>query len=278
MALWLARAQGLRVTGAALAASLPAGTQDMRRVLAAAGLRAGRGPNRLRDLRETDLPALALGRDGAATILVARRGAAWEVREGPDLTVAHLDRAALRARRFRQIVLVRPDVDLAATRIAPEIGAPPGRHWFLGPLRAEGGAWGQLALAAFLVNLMGLALPLFVMNVYDRVIPTLAFATLWALALGVALALILEFGLRLLRARILEGVTRSVDLTVSSRLFAQALAMRLGARQGGAAVLATHIREFESVRDVFTSGTFVAAVDLLFIGLFLALMWWIVGP
>ncbi|MEM7321317.1 MAG: ATP-binding cassette domain-containing protein, partial [Pseudomonadota bacterium] len=114
--------------------------------------------------------------------------------------------------------------------------------------------------------------------VYDKVIPNLAFVTLWTLALGVALALGLDLLLRLLRNGLLDRIGSHVDLAVGSNLFAHAMNVRLLNRPGGAAGIAATIRDFENVREFFASATFVAIIDFLFIGIFVTVLYWLVGP
>jgi ATP-binding cassette subfamily C protein LapB len=150
-------------------------------------------------------------------------------------------------------------------------------HWLWSVVMRLWPTWMYVILAALVINLLGLALPLFVMNVYDRVIPNNSVATLWALAAGVVIALGADFVLRMLRAGVIENSGRRVDMRVSSVLFEQALDASMASRATRAGEFANHIREFESVRDFFTSSSIVSAIDLLFIGVFLGLLYVIVG-
>lgn len=151
-------------------------------------------------------------------------------------------------------------------------------HWFWSSARRFWPSWIQILLAAMAINLLGLALPLFVMNVYDRVIPNMAIPTLWALASGVVIALLIDFLLKQLRAMVLDQTGRRVDMKVASTLFEHAMDLKMSSRRGPAGFVANQIREFETVRDFFTSSSFVAVTDLLFIGLFVFVLWMIVGP
>ncbi|NJN05338.1 MAG: type I secretion system permease/ATPase, partial [Rhodobacteraceae bacterium] len=178
------------------------------------------------------------------------------------------------------MLLVTGAEDKATTMLSPEAvrKVPRRGHWFWGPVRANWANWAQVLVAAFLLNLLTLALPLFVMNVYDKVIPNLAYVTLWTLAIGVGIALALDLILRTLRANMLESIGRRVDLKVAASLFEQAMQARLLSRPGGAAGIASTIRDFEVVREFFASASFVAVIDLAFIGIFVAVLFFIVGP
>ena len=151
-------------------------------------------------------------------------------------------------------------------------------HWLWATVRRFWGAWAQVVVVAFLVNLLGLALPLFIMNVYDRVIPYQAIPTLWALSIGVVLALVFDFILRMLRATVIDNAGRRIDMKVSSDVFSHVLDTKMAQRRSSAGEIAGSVREFESVRDFFTSASLTSAIDLLFIGVFLAVLWVIVGP
>lgn len=151
-------------------------------------------------------------------------------------------------------------------------------HWLWSVAARFWSNWLYVIFAALFINLLGLALPLFVMNVYDRVIPNNSISTLWALAIGVAIALCFDFLLRMIRAVVIDNSGRRVDMRVSASLFSQALDARMSERTMRSGELASHIREFESVRDFFTSSAVSSVIDLLFIGIFLAVLWIIVGP
>jgi ATP-binding cassette subfamily C protein LapB len=178
------------------------------------------------------------------------------------------------------LVLVAPATDGTERRSAPDAAdlARDRSHWFWGPVRENWPAWTQVIVAAFGINLLALAVPLFVMNVYDRVIPNAAVVTLWTLAIGVGIALLLDLALRTLRTSVLESISRRIDLKAGSRIFDQALAARMTARTGGAAGMANTIRDFEQVRDFFGSASFVAVIDLAFVGVFVAVLFYVVGP
>lgn len=152
------------------------------------------------------------------------------------------------------------------------------QHWFWSAASRFGVSYTQVIVAGFLVNLLALAAPLFVMNVYDRVIPNLTIPTLWALAAGIGIAIVFDFLLKLVRARVVDETGRRIDMTVSGRMFDRLLEVRSDARPNATGVLASHIRDFDNVRDVLTSSTVVALTDALFIFIFLAALYWIVGP
>lgn len=151
-------------------------------------------------------------------------------------------------------------------------------HWLWSSVGRFKGAWAQVAIAALFVNILGLALPLFVMNVYDRVIPYNAIPTLWALAAGVVLALVFDFFIRMLRSLIIDRSGRRIDMKVSSDIFRHALDAKMAERPKRAGDIATQIKEFETVRDFFTSASLTSIIDLVFVGLFLFVLWILVGP
>lgn len=162
--------------------------------------------------------------------------------------------------------------------VSGEVGQDVARgHWLWSVVARFWPSWIHVILAAFFINLLGLALPLFVMNVYDRVIPNNSIPTLWALAAGVVIALCFDFLLRMIRAVVIDHSGRRIDMKVSADLFRQALDARMSQRTMRSGELASHVREFENVRDFFTSSSITAAIDLLFIGVFLGFLWLIVG-
>ena len=149
--------------------------------------------------------------------------------------------------------------------------------WLLDPIRANRGLYGQVVLAAVLVNLFSLATSLFSMTVYNKIVPNNATDSLIALSLGVAIVLVFDFILRTLRGYFIDIAGQRIDRTVGASLFARMLSMRMGSRTGSNGAFAGLLREFEALRDFFASATLAAIVDVPFIILFLVVVWAIGG-
>jgi ATP-binding cassette subfamily C protein LapB len=146
------------------------------------------------------------------------------------------------------------------------------RHWFWSEVWKVRREFWPVLLAALVVNMLAFAMPLFTMNVYDRVIPNKASATLWVLALGVMLALGFDFTLRIARARLIDEVGRKLDARLSQKLFEKVMNLPMAERQGSTGAMAKRVSEYEMVRDFFASTTVVLAVDVTFLFLFLGLI------
>ena len=156
-------------------------------------------------------------------------------------------------------------------------------HWFWSEVWKVRKDFWPVLLAALIVNMLALAVPLFTMNVYDRVIPNEAVSTLWVLAAGVALALTFDFVLRIARAQLIDEIGRKLDAKLAQKLFEKVMNLPLAERQGSTGAFARRVSEYELVRDFFASTTVVLVVDVLFLFLFLILItvlagWLVVVP
>ncbi|MBD2841207.1 type I secretion system permease/ATPase [Erythrobacter rubeus] len=145
-------------------------------------------------------------------------------------------------------------------------------HWFWSELRKERRSFWPVILASLVINLLAVALPLFTMNVYDRVIPNRATETLWVLGVGVLLVFALEFALRRGRTAVLDQISRRLDLKLSQKIFGRLLATPLQERQGHTGALAARVSEYAIVRDFFASTTVVLVIDLLFLFVFVGVI------
>lgn len=153
-----------------------------------------------------------------------------------------------------------------------------GRDWFWSALRANKSIYLEVMIGAVIINIFALISPLFVMNVYDRVVPNNAVDTLWVLAVGVTIAYFFDFMLKNLRAMFLDVAGRRADVRLSGDIFEQVLGMKMSQRPGSAGVLTSTMREFETVRDFFTSATMVTLIDLPFSLMFVFVMYLLGGP
>jgi ATP-binding cassette, subfamily C, bacterial LapB len=152
------------------------------------------------------------------------------------------------------------------------------KEWFWSALWENKSIYAEVILAAVLINVFAILSSLFVMNVYDRVIPNNAYETLWVLSVGVLTVYVFDFILKNLRAHFLDHAGKKADIKISARLFQQMLGMTMEARPASAGVMASHMREFESLRDFFTSATMTALIDLPFVLLFIVLIAIVGGP
>jgi len=152
------------------------------------------------------------------------------------------------------------------------------RDWFWGSLKQHSKIYKEVCVAAIMINLFALATPLFTMNVYDRVIPNNAFDTLWVLSAGVFAVFVFDFILKNLRAHFLDYAGRKADIKMSASLFEQIMGMTMAARPASAGVLASNVKEFEGLRDFFTSATLIALIDLPFALLFVFIIFVVAGP
>ena len=152
------------------------------------------------------------------------------------------------------------------------------KPWFWGTIWNFLPIYKHVFLASIVINLLIIATPIFVMNVYDRVVPNNAIETLWVLALGVFLVYLFDFLLRNLRSYFLDVAGRNADVIIASRLMRQVMAMRFDHKPDSTGSLANNLREFESLREFFSSTTFQTVIDFPFLIIFVMIIWYIGGP
>ncbi len=152
------------------------------------------------------------------------------------------------------------------------------KDWFWGTLLKFWRIYIHVMIASFVVNFFALAGPLFVMNVYDRVVPNNAIETLWVLAVGVGSVYLFEFVLKNLRSYFVDIAGRNADVIMGSRLLEHVMGMRLDELPPSIGSTANNMKDFEQLRDFFSSGTVTILVDIPFMFLFLGVIWLIAGP
>ncbi|MCG9536304.1 type I secretion system permease/ATPase [Providencia huaxiensis] len=130
----------------------------------------------------------------------------------------------------------------------------------------------QVIVASFVINVLALISSLYVMNVYDRVIPNQAYETLWVLSIGVLLAICFEFLAKMLRGYLLDIAGKKADIIISAMLFHRVMGIRLDKKPSSSGSYANNLRDFESIREFMTSASLIALVDLPFILLFIGVI------
>jgi ATP-binding cassette, subfamily C, bacterial LapB len=282
--LYLAAFHGRALSREALLAGLPITDGRLSvQLFERAGLRAGLEvepvKRSLADIPALVLPTVLIMRDGTTRILSKVDEAekkATVVSPGAPAEPETLSFAALSADYLGYAFLVRPAASADAR--AQAAGDLPKSHWFWSVVRRFWANYSHVAIAAFIVNILALASPLFIMNVYDRVIPNGAMASLIALAIGLVIALVFDFVLRIVRSRIIDMTGKKIDVVLASNIFEHVQSVKMAQRPTSVGILANQLRDFDSVRDFFTSGTVVSATDLIFAVIFIGVLFVIGGP
>jgi len=186
----------------------------------------------------------------------------------------------LRANYAGRVIYARPEqqFDARTTGIAKvERG-----HWFWSAIAEHRELYRDVLLTAFIINIFALASPLFVMNVYDRVVPNHATDTLWVLSLGIVLMISADFGLRMMRAWFVDLAASRTDVTLSATIMERVLGMKLSERPVSVGSFASSLQSFEAIRSFISSATVLAFIDLPFVLLFtvviLLISWPLVFP
>ncbi|EKE69941.1 ABC transporter [Gallaecimonas xiamenensis 3-C-1] len=154
---------------------------------------------------------------------------------------------------------------------------PQEQHLFWRSLWQRRGLYSDALVASLLINFFALVVPLFIMNVYDRVVPNLAFDSLWVLAAGALIAFVFDTTLRLVRTRLLDLAGRQAEQQLSQVLMERCLGTPLVKRAGSLGMAMRRFQDFDYLRDFISSSTIALAVDLPFALLFLLVVWVISG-
>lgn len=282
--LWLARAHGLVTTRDAAIAGLPLENGRLTPSLfARAARRAGLGSNVVRQsaqrLNPALLPAILLLHDEQTCILLGWGDDGGHARVVfPDLgeALVELSGPELESRYSGVAIYARPLLRFDAR--APEVRPARRTHWFWGVIAENSALYRDVLLAACMINLFAVAMPLFVMNVYDRVVPNNATETLWVLSAGVMIVLAGEAVLRTMRGYFVDLAGSRVDVKLSAYIMERVLGLRMEERPASAGSFAANLRAFESVRDFISSATVVAFIDVPFAVLFLVVIGWVAWP
>ena len=281
----LARLHTHPISADALQAGLPlAGNRITPQLFVRAAERAGMAARvierRLDRIPRLVLPAVLVldkGRDACILASIENDGS-YEiiVPAGEEGLRSRISAAELEKSYSGVAILVHPARHLDDR--AGDVDAVLRHSWFWGTLYQHRKDYAQVLLASVMINFFVLVSPLFVMNVYDRVVPNNAIETLWVLAAGALTVFGFDFLFRMLRAYFVDGVGKKVDVVVSNRIFEHIIGIQLAVRPQSAGSFANNVREFETLRDFFTSATLMTVVDLPFSILFLVVISWLAGP
>ena len=278
---YLAARHGRALSREALVAGLPItdGRLNIKlfpRAAERAGLEAEAVKRDLKDIPALVLPAVLVMKDGTTRILVEIDRTTKKARVINPSKAGADSACGTEPEYSGYAFLVRPVAEADPRAVAA--GDLPRAHWFWSVVRRFWANYSHVAVAALVVNILALAAPLFIMNVYDRVIPNGAIPSLIALAFGLSIAILFDFILRIVRSRIIDMTGKQVDVVLAANIFEHVMSLKMAQRPQSVGILANQLRDFDSVREFFTSGTVVTITDLFFAVVFLAVLYLIVGP
>lgn len=241
-----------------------------------AGLSAGLVLRPLERISNLVLPAVLLLKDDQACIFIRRDGDRCtvllpETQDG--IKTVSLEELAQDHTGLAFFVQEQHHFD----NRSDEIKAPKTIHWFWDVIFKSWPIYTEVLLASLLINVFAIITPLFVMNVYDRVVPNHALETLWVLAIGVSIVYIFEFIMKALRGYFIDTASKRAEIILSATLFERILGIKMESRPPSIGVFANNFNEFESFREFLTSATLTALIDLPFAVLFLAVIWYLAG-
>ncbi|MDP3978957.1 MAG: type I secretion system permease/ATPase [Pseudomonas sp.] len=264
----LCKLHGCTVSRGSLSAGLPMPEQRLSanllpRAAARAGLQGRLLRRELAAISALNLPVLLLLKNGRSAVL--RK---WLDSDQALILPCEADGGEQRVTREQlaegysgQAFFARPRHELedAHTPLLPRIDA-----WFRDTLKLSRWLYTDAMLASLLVNVLGLMVPLFVMQTYDRVVPNQATSTLWVLAIGLFIGTSFELLLRVLRANLLDSAGKKTDVVLSATLFERITGMAMKARPTTVGGFAQNIHDFQGLREFLTAVTLTSLIDLPF--------------
>ena len=230
----------------------------------------------MKALATQKLPLIYFNKNNEASLLLAIENDQYHIWEASLNKASHITAIVFKAKYVKKCILIKPltqhdgRVSFHESIIKPS-------SWFWESLLKYKKVYMDVILASLVVNILSIFSSLFTMNVYDRVIPNQAHETLWALAIGVFIAYIFDILLRTLRSYFVDTANKRGDNEISAMLFERVMGLRLEHRPASSGSMANTLKEFDSLRDFFTSATLLSVVDLPFVFIFILVIGWIGG-
>lgn len=283
----LCKLHGCPASRASLCSGLPLASQRLGpellpRAAARAGLQARILKRELGAISTLNLPVLLLLKDGRCAVLqrFGEDGRALILPSEAEGGEQWVEREALEQAYAGHALFARPrhTLENLRTPLMPRVDA-----WFRDTLRHSRWLYSDALLASLLINLLGLMVPLFVMQTYDRVVPNQAVSTLWVLVAGLFIGTAFEMVLRMVRAHLLDQAGKKTDLILSATLFERITGMSMKARPATIGGFAQSIHDFQGLREFLTAVTLTSIIDLPFVALMLVVVgllggWLVVIP
>jgi ATP-binding cassette subfamily C protein LapB len=229
----------------------------------------------LTDISEQVLPVVLILNNGHACVMLERLdGSARVIFPASGQQPKQVGLTELEERYSGSAIYFKPayqfDKSASATESAED-------HWFWSVIRKSRAIYAEVLVASLLVNIFALVTPLFIMNVYDRVVPNQAIETLWVLASGVGIVFVFDLIMKSLRGYFIDVAGKRSDILLSSRTFSKVMDIQMKARPASVGSFANNLQEFDGFREFFTSTTLITLIDLPFTLLFIFIIYSVGG-
>ncbi len=238
------------------------------RAAASAGFNASYVQRKIQDINPLVLPVVLELVDGRACILMECKEDQAAVLFFDEQETPHtIALSSLESRYDGHCYLIKPG------NLEEKIS----RDWFWSTIRRSRGLYAEVLVASLLINIFALVTPLFIMNVYDRVVPNHAVETLWVLASGAGIVFAFDLMMKSLRGYFIDAASKRADIMLSAKTFGRVMDIKMSDRPDRVGAFANNLQEFDSFREFFTSTTLIALIDLPFVLLFILLIYVIGG-
>lgn len=241
-----------------------------------AGLSTGLIKRPLDKISNLVLPAILLLNNNKTCILVAKNNEQYTIvlpeTDSGEKTVSYED---LEEEYTGSVFFVQANHKFD-NRTA-DSATPKAKHWFWDVIYKSWPIYIEVLVASLLINTFALASPLFIMNVYDRVVPNHAIETLWVLAIGVVIVFTFDFIMKSLRGYFIDAAGKRSDIILSATIFEKVMGIKMESRPASVGAFANNLHEFESFRDFLTSATLTTLIDLPFLFIFIAVIYMLGG-
>lgn len=239
-----------------------------------AGFKAAIAEKSLDDISSLTLPVVVLLKDNRAAVLLQKdQDQCTVVFPAESETTQELAIGKLNEEYEGTYLLFKPE---PGQHTADDTGTR--SHWFWDTVKLSRNIYLEVLVASLLINLFALASPLFIMNVYDRVVPNYAIETLWVLASGVFIIVLFDLAMKILRGYFIDIAGKRADVLLSAKTFSKVMGIRLDQRPRQIGSFASNLQEFDTFREFFTSTTLTTLIDMPFVILFLLIIYSVGGP
>ncbi len=235
---------------------------------------------KVQDLTKLALPAVLILEKNRSCVLLdynEKTSIAKIILPGVSSGESEISLEKLNSEFMNEVVIIKPEYNFN-NRIEKEILIETPKEWFWGTLARNRGLYNQVILVSLFINLFILATPLFTMNVYDRVLPNNAIATMWVLFIGISFVMLFDFIMKILRSYFLGIASKRTDTIIANKIFNHVLNIKIDSKPASTGQFVSRLQSFESVREFFTSATVAAFVDFPFAVFFIIVIFYISGP